>query len=130
MALRGRQLLAGVEWVLHHCDNPPCIRPLHLFSGSQTDNMRDMVAKGRHYAHVRPERLARGERHGSRTHPEALLRGEDNPAHKLTVADVLRIRARHANGESQSALGRAFGVRVQSVHDVVHRKTWRHVEEG
>ena len=33
--------------VLHHCDNPPCVRRSHLFLGTNSDNVTDMLAKGR-----------------------------------------------------------------------------------
>jgi hypothetical protein len=35
------------DWVLHHCDNPPCVNPSHLYVGTRADNSRDMAVRKR-----------------------------------------------------------------------------------
>lgn len=45
----GRDLLPGMQ-ALHSCDNPPCVRPDHLREGTQSENVRDSLARGRHVA--------------------------------------------------------------------------------
>ncbi len=84
-------------WVLHKCDQPPCVNVAHLFLGTPTDNMQDMIRK---------------ERHG---------------AAKLTAADVVVIRARRATGEVQQRIADDYGITQRMVSAIEHRKVWKHV---
>lgn len=34
-------------FICHHCDNPPCCNPRHLYEGDARTNARDMVTRGR-----------------------------------------------------------------------------------
>jgi HNH endonuclease len=93
------------QFVLHRCDNPPCVNPRHLFLGSHRDNMRDMVAK---------ERSQKGTR---------------NPRNKLSPNDVIEIRALYrSGGVSMKALGERFGVSAPHIHDIVHLQRWGWLE--
>jgi hypothetical protein len=117
-------------WVLHHCDNPPCVRPDHLYLGTSEDNVRDMVERVRYRPGPgsTPENAARGDRHGTHTRPETVHRGEEAPRAKLTADKVREIRRLHAAGRSALSLGKEFGVAHQSILWVVKRRSWAHVE--
>lgn len=101
--------------VLHRCDNPPCVRPDHLFLGTNRDNIADRVAKGRGRGFTfRPD---------ARSKP----RGSQNGMAKLLESDIPHIRAAAAAGESQRAIARRYGVDPGTVWGIVRRRTWRHV---
>ena len=102
--------------VLHHCDNPSCVRPSHLFLGTQADNIRDKCSK---------DRQARGASHGTHTHPKSIARGERQGSHKLSRIQVREIREAHAKGQTQISLAKAYDVSRPCIAGIVYRKQWR-----
>lgn len=95
------------EHVLHHCDNPLCCNPNHLYIGTHTDNMRDKKRRGR----------APG------------LKGDNNGNSKLKAEDVREIRRFYETGDySKAELARMFGVTSTTVSHIITRRTWAHVD--
>lgn len=84
--------------VLHHCDNPKCVNPQHLYLGSHADNHRDMIARNR-------------------------IVGR-----KLLAKDVQNIRLLRANGKSYKAIGDMYAVSATTASQVVKRNRYSEVE--
>jgi len=92
--------------VLHKCDNPPCVRPDHLFLGNHKTNADDMVKKGR----------ARNK----------TFKGELNGFSKLTWENVRKIRQLWNEGtiRNKTEIGRMFGVSKQPIIKILQNKAW------
>lgn len=107
--------------ICHECDNPPCINPEHLFSGTLKDNTQDMIKKGRLNPPI-------GFRHRAYTKPETILMGEKSPASKLTDKEVIEIRERYkAGGISTRKIAKIYGVTGGTIQAIIKRKTWKHI---
>lgn len=99
--------IPGGLCVCHHCDNPGCVRPDHLFVATRKENMADMVRKGR---------SAVGERQGHA---------------RLTNDHVVEIRRLYAAGETTYIqLANQFGVSDSVVSRIVKRQAWAHVKSA
>lgn len=90
--------------VCHRCDNPSCVRPDHLFLGTDADNLRDMSAKGR---------APRGSRNG-----------HNRRAGKLTEDIVIEIKRAIAEGARTSDLARKYGVGRPQISNIKHGHKW------
>lgn len=94
--------------VCHHCDNPACVRPEHLFLGTDKDNADDRDYKKR-WKSVDP---AKGTRVWCA---------------KLNSEKVIQIRELHTTGIAIRALARKFKVDRNVIRLVVKRLGWKHV---
>lgn len=87
--------------VCHHCDNPPCCNPNHLFLGTALHNSDDKVSKRRHVF---------GEGH-----------------HKAKLTDD-QIRAIRADTRMQIEIAPAYGVTQGLIGMIKRREIWSHIE--
>lgn len=93
--------------VCHHCDNPLCVNPNHLFLGTASDNIEDMIQKGRQgYT---------GQR------------GVKNPKVKLHPYQVREIRIKARQGQSSSRLAKQYGVNKSTINRIINGDLWSHV---
>lgn len=89
--------------MLHHCDNPRCVRPEHLFLGTPADNMRDKVAKGRQ------------------------TKGTAVNTAKMNAPLIAQLRESRLTGRTYKELAQQFGLSIAQVWKIVTRKDWKHV---
>lgn len=88
-------------YICHHCDNPPCCNPSHLFIGTPKDNSQDRERKGR----------------------RKVVRGNAHPQMKVTTEQIEEIRRRYAQGGiSQDALADEYGISQGQVWRIINNQ--------
>ena len=95
-------------FVCHHCDNPKCINPEHLFLGTNQDNMIDMRKKGR-------------------GNTNWIKSGEEQYASKLKDEDIKTIRKMINDGVFLKVIAKKFNVCLMTISNIKRNKIWRHV---
>lgn len=86
----------------HHCDNPPCCNPAHVYYGTRKQNVDDMYRRGR--ARV----------------------GSERPNAFLTEADVVSMRERFSAGEMLKTIAADHGIDDGYVSMIVNGLRWKH----
>lgn len=96
--------------VCHHCDNPSCINPNHLFIGTHQDNINDAIKKG----------FPNGWSSGGQS-------GEKHPQAKLNIITVKKMRELHKKGMTERKLAKMFHIGRTQAHRVVARIHWKDI---
>ena len=91
--------------VLHHCDNPRCVRPDHLFLGTRDENVKDRQVQNR-------------QANGSR-----------NARAKLSETEVIRIRLLYSNGTTAKQIAKHFGLSQNHVYAITGKRYWGNLNE-
>ena len=94
------QIPDGLQ-VCHKCDNGRCVRPDHLFLGTNAENMADKLVKG------------------------LQLKGEKVNTAKLSAAQVMEIRSR--KGERPRDLAKEYGVKECTISNILANRIWKHL---
>jgi hypothetical protein len=90
-------------YVCHHCDNRICVRPDHLFLGTQAENIHDMQSK----------------RRGNY--------GERNGIAKLTEPDVIAIK--FAQGLTNAEMSRHYHVSQSVISEIRKGTAWKYLNQ-
>lgn len=103
--------------VCHHCDNPSCIHPSHLFLGHAKTNMRDMIRKGRGRSTI----TSAQDHFRSGRAPS----GEEASGAKITRDDAAAIILEASNGKMTKELSKEYGLSRSALHSLLRGETWK-----
>lgn len=117
-------------YVLHECDNPPCVNLNHLWLGTQKQNIQDRDKKGRGFFGSEEWKTRRIIEEWDKDRKDRfVLRGVQHPNAKLTEEAVKLIRDLHRDRPdvSYGTLSKEFKISVSHVWNIINDVAWRHI---
>lgn len=106
--------------ICHTCDNRKCVNHEHIYAGSHTDNVRDMVQR---------DRLSRGQKH-SLTMKGKIKKGNDCHFSVLNSNKVIMIRELYKIFPNCCYLSRLLDINRKTIDDIINKKSWGHLDEN
>lgn len=111
--------------VNHHCDNPPCVNPNHLYSGTHSDNLKDAYERNPNFKNTIDNI---GVPFSGKDDPRTVtLTGEDAPSAKVTNEEAEEIRQKYENGELYADLAEEYGLNQSTIGYIVRGDTFSDV---
>jgi hypothetical protein len=119
--------------ICHHCDNPSCVNPDHLFIGTQKENVQDMIKKNRQ---VKKDNAGQknpmfGKKHSEQSKKKmsetkkGKFVGSNHPRATINEETVKKIKQMRLDGFTSKKISNELNISFHVVRNVIYGKSWK-----
>lgn len=131
--LENKKEISSGMVICHHCDNPSCVNPGHLFIGTQKDNMQDMIKKNRQVkknnSGQKNPMFGRFHSNSAKTKMSQAKKGKyvgsNHPRATITEEIVKKIKEMRQEGLTRKSISEELNVSFHVVGNIIYGKSWK-----